>query len=62
MDYDINNELKYTTLQIKSILVKNKWTEINEKGTDTNPPRGDGEWAQKSVFQKWFYLLMVTVS
>ena len=26
------------------------------------PPGGDGEWARKTLFQKWFYLLMVTVS
>ena len=52
MEYVINNKIKYTTLQIRSMLLKNKKAKSDEKGTDANPPRGDGEWAQKSLFQK----------
>ena len=53
VEYEINNKIKYTTLQIRSILVKKKkWEESDEKDTDANPPRGDGEWARKSLFKK----------
>ena len=55
LEYEINNKIKYTTLQIRSMLVwKNKWGENDEKDTDANPPRGDGEWAWKSLFKNNF--------
>ena len=55
MEYAIYNEIKYTTLQIRSILV---WKEMTKKqqNTDANPPRGDGEWARKSLFKKYFFI------
>ena len=62
MEYESNNKINYTTLHIGSILVWNKWAKRNKKDTDANPPMGDGEWARKSLFQKWFYLLLVTES
>ena len=55
MEYGINNKIKYTTLQIRSLLVKEINRKNDENGTDANPPRGDGEWARKSLFKEGFY-------
>ena len=41
---------------------ENKWAKSNKKDTDANPPRGDGEWARKSLFKKLFLLIVVTIS
>ena len=54
MEYGINNKIKYTTLQIRSILVKGNKHKNDENGTDANPPKGDGEWARKSLFKNNF--------
>ena len=51
MEYEIDNESKYTTLQIKTMLVCKKKRKKQKGNTDTNPPRGDGEWARKSLFK-----------
>ena len=52
MEYEINNKINYTTLQIRSILVWKEMSKSNKKDTDANLPRGDGEWARKSLFKK----------
>ena len=51
MEYGINNKINYPTLQIRSILVLKRNEEKHKKDTDANPPRGDGEWARKSLFE-----------
>ena len=30
-------------------------SKYSKKDTDANPPRGDGEWARKSLFKELFY-------
>ena len=52
MEYGINNEINYPTLHIRSILFKKINEEKHKKDTDANPPRGDGEWARKSLFKE----------
>ena len=56
MEYEINNEINYTTLQIISMLDLRKMNEKapKKRDTDANPPRGDGEWARKSLFKNNF--------
>ena len=41
---------------------RTKIRQCKKRQKGVNPPRGDGEWARKSLFQKWFYLLLVTES
>ena len=52
MENGINNEIYYTTLQIRSILVLKEMSKTNKKDTDANPLRGDGEWARNSLFEE----------
>ena len=54
MEYEIYNELKYTTLQIRAMLDLKKMNEKEKKDTDANPTRRDGEWARKSLFKNYF--------
>ena len=55
MEYGIDFMSKYTTLQINTTLDWKKMNEKQKKDTDANSPRGDGEWAQKSLFKNYFY-------
>ena len=55
MDNGIDFKSKYTTLQINTMLDYKKMNEKQKKDTDANPPRGDGEWARKSLFKNYFY-------
>ena len=52
MEYEIDIEINYTTLHIRSMLAWNEMRKNKQKDTDVNPPRGDGEWARKSLFKK----------
>ena len=62
MEYEIDNELKYTTLYIRATLDLRKMNEKAKKGHGRKSPQGDGEWAQKSLFKKLFLLTAVTIS
>ena len=55
MEYGNDFMSKYTTLQINTTLDNKKMNEKQKKDTDANPPRGDGEWARKSLFKNYFY-------
>ena len=48
MEYGINNYIKYTTLQIISILVKGNKVENDENGTDANPLGGMGNGLERA--------------
>ena len=61
MEYEIDIEVKYTTLQIISILAWNEMSKNQQKDTDPNPPSGDGEWARKSLFKNYFLLTEVKI-
>ena len=50
--YEINNKINYTTLQIRSILVWKEMSEKQQKEHRRKSPRGDGEWARKSLFKE----------
>ena len=64
MEYDVNNELNYTILHIRSILVlKKRNKQKATKMTPTQiPPGGMGNGLERAYSKKWFYLLLVTES
>ena len=61
MEYEIDNESKYTTLQIRGILF---WKKMNEKKkmTQTQIPPGGWGMGSKEPIQKLFLLKIVTIS
>ena len=62
MEYEIYNELKYTTLQIRAMLYLRKMNEKAKKGTRTQiPPRGMGN-GLKRAYSKNILLTEVTIS
>ena len=54
MEYGIDFKSKYTTLHISTTLDWKKMNEKQKNDTDANSPQGDGEYAQKSLFEKIF--------
>ena len=63
MKYETDNELKYTTLQIRATLDLKKMNEkAKKKNTDANPPMGGWGMGSKEPIQKIFLLTVVTIS
>ena len=52
MEYGIKNKIKYTTLQIRSIIVTGNKQKNDENGTDANPPQGGWGMGSKEPIQK----------
>ena len=56
MEYGIKKkyQVHYPTSQINSSGKEISKKKKTKNGTDANPPRGDGEWARKSLFKEGF--------
>ena len=62
MEYETNNELKYTTLQIRAMLDLKKMNEKAKKGHGRKSPQGGWGMGSKEPIQKLFLLPVVTIS
>ena len=62
MEYEIDNEINYTTLQIRSILVWKEMSKKQQKGHRRKTPQGGWEIGLKEPIQKIFLLKLVTIS
>ena len=62
MEYDINNDLNYTTLHIRSILFSNEMRKNQQKGHRRKSPQGGWGMGSKEPIQKLFLLTAVTIS
>ena len=54
MEYGINNEINYPTLQIRSILVWKRNEEKHKKDTDANHPGGMGKGLERAYSKNNF--------
>ena len=55
MEYEIDIEINYTTLQIRSMLAWNEMSKKQQKDTDANPPRGVGNGLERAYSKIIFY-------
>ena len=62
MEYEIYNEIKYTTLHIISILVLKGMNQKQEKRHRCKSPQGGWGMGSKEPIQKLFLLKVVTIS
>ena len=60
MEYGINNKIKYTTLQIRSILVKKEKAENDEMAPTRIPPGGMGNGLERA-YSKDDFIIDVTI-
>ena len=56
MEYEINNKINYTTLQIRSMLAWNEMSKKQQKDTDANPPQGGWGMGSKEPIQKIIFI------
>ena len=61
MEYGINNKIKYTTLQIISILLKGNKQKKTKKAPTRIPPRGMGNGLERA-YSKDDFITEVTIS
>ena len=61
MEYGINNKIKYTTLQIRSILVKGNKQKKMKKAPTRIPPGGMGNGLERA-YSKDDFITDVTIS
>ena len=61
MEYEINNEINYTTLQIRSMLDLRKMNKKAKKGHGRKSPQGGWGMGSKEPIQKIFLLTAVTI-
>ena len=61
MEYGINNKIKYTTLQIRSILVKGNKQKMTKMAPTRIPPGGMGNGLERA-YSKEDFITAVTIS
>ena len=61
MEYGINNKIKYTTLQIRSILVKGNKQKTTKMAPTRIPPRGMGNGLERA-YSKNYFITVVKIS
>ena len=62
MEYEIDNEIKYTTLYIISMLVWKEMSKKQQKGHRCKSPQGGWGMGSKEPIQKIILLTAVTIS
>ena len=62
MEYETDNELNYTTLQIIAMLYLRKMNEKEKKGHGRKSPQGGWGMGSKEPIQKIFLLTAVEIS
>ena len=61
MEYEINNKINYTTLQIRSILVLKEMSKKQQKGHRCKSPQGGWGMGSKEPIQKIILLTTLTI-
>ena len=56
MEYEIDIEIKYNSLQIRSILAWNEMSKKKQKDTDANPPQGGWGMGSKEPIKKIIFI------
>ena len=62
MEYEIDNELKYTALQIRAMLYLKEMNEKAKKRHGRKSPQGGWGMGSKEPIQKLFLLTVITIS